>query len=141
MRIHVHEMYYPDDEGPDESELSRQIEDDVSKALKANVEAFRSTVLDKCPQATVGTGELEIKGIEYNAGHWGPSLTATVRCPVSVTLPADDESLKDAIDEAVASLVPVADKRGRLQGLEWVADWDDESALAYALEGAYKKEG
>lgn len=128
------------DDGPEESDLVEQIELDIRKAINKNVDALRDVVMDKCPQATVTAGDIEVKTPEYLSSRYGCSLTASVRCPVSVMLPSGDESLVDIVDTAVADLEPVGDRLGHLQGLEWMADWDDKSTLAYVLEGEYKKE-
>lgn len=143
MKIHVHEMYYPDDEGPYEEDLEEQIRLDIEGALDKNIEVFRDAVLKACPQATVVPGKLAITDIEPFAGRDGSKLTASVRYPVAIALPsAADEKTAEAVDSAVADLEPIPDRHKYLQGLEWMSNWDDEAShsLTYALEGQYKNE-
>lgn len=143
MRIYVHEMYYPDDEGPYEEDLEEQIRLDIERALDKNVEVFRDAVLRVCSQATVIPGKFEIEDINFSAGRNGSKLVASVRYPVAIALPAAaDEKTAEAVDSAVADLEPIPDRHKYLQGLEWMSDWDDEvsHSLTYALEGQYKNE-
>lgn len=143
MKIRVHEMYYPDDEGPYEEDLEEQIRLDVEGALDKNAEVFRDAVLRVCPQATVIPGKLEIEDINFSAGRGGSRLTASIRYPVAIALPAaTSEKIAETIDSTVAGLEPIPDRHKYLQGLEWMSDWDDKVSydLIYALEGQYKNE-
>lgn len=135
MKITVREGY--PDEGPEESDLIEQVELDVRRAMDTNIAMFRDAVMKACPQATVVAKDIEVKDVKY----WPDgSLTVSVRQPMGVMLPSSSDRLEEAIDDAVVGLEPVGDRYGYLQGLEWLADWDDKSTLAYTLESVYKKE-
>lgn len=145
MKIRVHEMYYPDDEGPYEEEIEGWVYDDVAGTLRQNGESLLQAFKAKYSGAKLEELGIDIEGPSYARGKDWSETTAGVRYRARITAPgtqlADDA---DAIDGILES-TPISNGRnGWLGELVWectdIDTTDEGTILECELSGNYKKE-
>lgn len=143
MRIHVHEMYYPDDEGPYAEEVEAWVYDDVIGILRQNGKKLEQAFQSKYPGAKVSEVSTDIQDPSYTRGKDWSEISATVQYKVLVTVP-DAEPDDDDVDALLEAVPTERGKYRQLSDLEWeclsMDMADGKTVLECELFGAYDNE-